>query len=118
MQSRELIQTAGEQSLEDKSVMEQEMDFVMLSVTVKHPVTVMVRAHVPSTKEREMWDNHTSFHNLFDAGINPAAAAADERKHLECEATNFNLWHGADFLPEEDPNDGELLLKNWNKMIY
>jgi hypothetical protein len=33
-----------------------------------------------------------------------------ERKHLEREANNFDLWHGADFLPEEDPNDGELLL--------
>jgi hypothetical protein len=110
-QSRELIQTAGEQSLEDESAMEQEMDFVMLSATVKHPVTVTARAHVPSTEEREMWDNHTLFHNLFDAGIDPAAAAADERKRLEREATNFDLWHGADFLPEEDPNDGELLLE-------
>jgi hypothetical protein len=29
---------------------------------------------------------------------------------LEQEATNFDLWRGADFLPEEDPNNGELLL--------
>ena len=26
------------------------------------------------------------------------------------DTTDFNLWHSADFLPEEDPNDGELLL--------
>ena len=29
---------------------------------------------------------------------------------MELEATKFDLWNGADFLPEEDSNDGELLL--------
>ncbi len=47
---------------------------------------------------------------MFNAGIDPAAAAAAERKRLEKEATAFDLWKGSDFLPEEDPNNGELLL--------
>ena len=51
-----------------------------------------------------------AFPDVFSAGINHTAAAAEERKRLQQEATNFDLWRGADFLPEEDPNDGELLL--------
>jgi len=47
---------------------------------------------------------------IFDAGIDHTAAAVEERKRLEREATDFDIWRSADFLPEEDPNDGELLL--------
>jgi hypothetical protein len=57
-----------------------------------------------------MWDRYTLGNEVFDAGIDHTLAAAKERKRLEQEATNFNLWHGTDFLPEEDPDHGELLL--------
>jgi hypothetical protein len=108
-QNEELRQTVGEQSMEEERAMEQRMDFVMLSSTAKPTVTQTVRVHVTSTEEQDMWDQHTLFNEAFDAGIDHIAAAVDERKRLEREATNFDLWHGADFAPEV-PHDGELLL--------
>ncbi|KAF8959102.1 hypothetical protein BDZ97DRAFT_2045777 [Flammula alnicola] len=57
-----------------------------------------------------MWDRYALGNEVFDAGVDHTLAAAEERKRLEQEAADFDLWHSADFLPEEDPNDGELLL--------
>ena len=57
-----------------------------------------------------MWDHYALGNEVFDAGIDHTLAASEERKRLEQEATDFNFWHGADFLPEEDPNNGQLLL--------
>jgi hypothetical protein len=57
-----------------------------------------------------MWDHYALGDDVFDARIDNALAAAKERRRLDREATNFDLWHGADFLPKEGPNDGELLL--------
>ncbi len=58
-----------------------------------------------------MWRNYEySGNTVYDAGVDPAAAAAAERKRLEKEATAFDLWKGSDFIPEEDPTNGELLL--------
>lgn len=107
---RESNQIAREQSMREESAMEESMDFVMLSSTIN--AAVMVTTHVPRTslEEKEMWDNHEFSNETFDAGIDHTAAAVKERRRLEQEATDFDLWHGADFLPEEDPNDGELLL--------
>jgi hypothetical protein len=109
--NRELIQAAGEQSMHEESIMEQSMDFVMLSSTVRPAVTATAPVHVKSTEEQDMWDNHLLSNEAFDAGVDHVATAADERKRLEQEAIDFDLWHGADFLPEEDPNDGEFLLE-------
>jgi len=86
------------------------MDFAMLSSAIEPPVTMKPRVSRPSVEEQEMWDNSAFANEIFNAGIDHTAAAAEERKRLEQEATNFDLWRGADFLPEEDPNDGELLL--------
>jgi hypothetical protein len=61
-------------------------------------------------EEKEMWDNYLLSNEVFEAGIDHTLAAVEERRRLEREATNFDIWGGADFLPEEDPNDGELLL--------
>lgn len=108
--NRELLRAAGEQSMQAESVMEQSMDFVMLSSTVQPAVTVRAPVHVASMEEQNMWDNQLS-NEAFDAGVDHAAAADDERKRLEQEAADFEIWHGADFLPEEDPNSGELLLE-------
>jgi len=96
--------------MQEESAIEERMDFAMLSSATK-PAVIM-KAHVsrPSVEEQEMWDNNAFPHEIFNAGIDHTATAAEERKRLEQEATNFDLWRGADFLPEEDPNDGELLL--------
>ena len=97
--------------MEEESAIEERMDFAMLSSTVRLAATATARVHGPSMEEQDMWDDHVLFNEGFDAGIDHTIAAVDERKRLEREATNFDLWRGADFLPEEDPNDGELLLE-------
>ena len=96
--------------MQEESAIEESMDFAMLSSAIEPAVTTKARVSRPSVEEQEMWDNSAFSNEIFNAGIEHTAAAAEERKRLEQEATNFDLWHGADFLPEEDPNDGELLL--------
>lgn len=112
-QIRESIREAGERSMQEESEIEAQMDFVMLPPSTSNipPATTIPCISVPSQEEQEMWRNHEySGNTLFSAGIDPAAAAAEERKRLEKEATDFDLWKGSDFLPEEDPTNGELLL--------
>ena len=109
-QNRDSIRMAGEQSMQEESTIEERMDFAILSSAIKPTVTMKARVSRPSVEEQEMWDNSAFSNEIFNAGIDHTAAAVEERKRLEQEATNFNLWRGADFLPEEDPNDGELLL--------
>jgi hypothetical protein len=97
--------------MQEESAIEERMDFTMLSSTIEPAVIMKARVSRPSVEEQEIWDNNAFPNEIFNAGIDhTAAAAAEERKRLEQEATNFDLWRGADFLPEEDPNDGELLL--------
>ena len=57
-----------------------------------------------------MWDGHALLNEVFDAGVDHTAATVNERRCLEQEAMNFDLWHGTDLIPEEDPNNGKLLL--------
>ncbi|KJA14960.1 hypothetical protein HYPSUDRAFT_149732 [Hypholoma sublateritium FD-334 SS-4] len=57
-----------------------------------------------------MWDNHAFSNEIFDAGVDHTKAAAEQRKRLEQEATNFDLWNGADFLPGRNASHNELLL--------
>ena len=110
-QVKESIRTAGEQSMQEESAIEERMDFVMLSSTSKPMVMAAPRVpNRPGVEEQEMWDSYALSDETFDAGIDHTVAAVEERKCLERDATNFDLWRGADFLPEEDPNDGELLL--------
>ena len=112
-QIRESIREAGERSMQEESAIEAQMDFVMLPPSTSNvpAATTIPRISVPSQEEQEMWHNYEySGNTLFSAGIDPAAAAAEERKRLEKEATDFDLWKGSDFLPEEDPTNGELLL--------
>jgi len=63
-----------------------------------------------SEEEQGIWDRCALGNEVFDAGIDHTLAVSEERKCLEREAIDFDLWHGADFLPEENPNDGQLLL--------
>ena len=95
--------------MQEESAMEERMDFSVLPSAVEPAVTMKARISGPSVEEQEMWDNSASSSEIFNAGIDHTTAAAEERKRLEQEATNFDLWCSADFLPE-DPNDGELLL--------
>jgi hypothetical protein len=109
-QNRETIRAAGVQSMQEETEIEERMDFVLLSSTIKPAIAVTARVPGPSVEEQEMWDNCLLSDEIFDAGIDHTAAAVEERKRLEREATDFDIWRGADFLPDEDPNDGELLL--------
>ncbi|PPQ87561.1 hypothetical protein CVT25_005925, partial [Psilocybe cyanescens] len=95
----------GERSLQEECAIEQRMDFAMLPMTAKSMAVTKQPVFKPSAEEQEMWDNSASHIETFSAGINHTATTAEERKRLEKEATDFNLWCGADFLPEEDPND-------------
>ena len=96
--------------MQEERAIEERMDFAMLSSAIEPAVTMKARISGPSVEEQEMWDNSAFSNEIFNAGIDHTTAAAEERKRLEQEATNFDLWCGADFLPEDDPNDGELLL--------
>ncbi|KJA24001.1 hypothetical protein HYPSUDRAFT_1078326 [Hypholoma sublateritium FD-334 SS-4] len=57
-----------------------------------------------------MWESYETSNVTFNAGIDPSLAAVEERKKLALEAINLDIWHGTDFLPEEDPTNGEQLL--------
>jgi hypothetical protein len=108
----ELIRAAGQRSIEEEREIEQTIDFATLSSAVKHsPATATARVHVPSTEEQDMWYNHMLNNDQFDAGTDHTTAASDERKRLEREATNFDLWHGTLLVPEQDSSDGGLLLE-------
>lgn len=109
-QNRESVRAAGERSLQEESAIEEEMDFAMLPSAIEPIVITKVHVPEPSAEEQEMWDDNAFSNEIFSAGIDHTAAAAKERKRLEKEATDFDLWRGADFLPEEDPHDDELLL--------
>ena len=110
LQDRDAIRTAGEQSLQEESAIEESMDFATLSSAMEPAIMTKAPVSKPSMEEQEMWDDSAFFNETFSAGIDHTAAAAEERRRVEKEATDFDLWRGADFLPEEDPNDGELLL--------
>ncbi|KAJ3517709.1 hypothetical protein NLJ89_g342 [Agrocybe chaxingu] len=109
-QDRDSIHSAVEQSLREESAIEERMDFATLSSTIEPAATTKAPVSKPSAEEQEMWDDGAFSNDIFSAGIDHTAAAVEERKRLEKEAADFDLWRGADFLPEEDPNDGELLL--------
>jgi hypothetical protein len=111
-QHRDSILVAGEQSMQEESVLEDTMDFIMLSPPIKPSASApMAHRSKPTIEEADLFEKYDYSDQTFDAGVNHAAAAAVvERKRLEKEASDFDLWRGADFLPEEDPDDGELLL--------
>jgi hypothetical protein len=96
--------------MQEESVMEESMDFAILSSITQPAVTMTASVPHLSVEEREMWDNYASSNMIFDAGIDPTLAAVEERKRLAQEVINLDIWHGTDFLPEEDPNNGEQLL--------
>lgn len=111
-QDRQSRQFAGEQSMREESAMEESLDFVVLNSTptITPATTPTTRVSDKSAEEQAMWHNYGFSEEIFDAGVNCTAAEMEERKRLEREANDFDIWHAADFLPEEDPHDAELLL--------
>lgn len=96
--------------MQEEIVMEEHMDFLILSSTVKPKSTTTSRAPRRSEQEQEMWDRYALGQEDFCAGMDHTIAAAEERKRLERESAEFDLWHGANFLAEDSVNDAELLL--------
>lgn len=92
--------------------MEESMNYIIFSSTTQPKATTKVHAPQPSEEEQGMWDHYALGNEVFHAGINHTLSAAEERKCLEQEAADFDLWHGADFLSdsEKDPKDAQLLL--------
>ena len=109
-QNTESIQAAGERSMQDESAMDENMDFVVLSSTIKPTVAAPTSVSKPSTEEQEMWAKFDFANDAFSAGVNLTVDAAEERRHLELEATNYQLYRGYDYVSKEDPDDGGLLL--------
>lgn len=97
--------------MQEESTMEESMDFLVLSSTstVEARVTKTTGLYRPSVEEKAMWDNHQFTNATFNTGIDHASATIEERRRLEQEANDFDLWHVADLLPEEESNDSELL---------
>jgi len=95
--------------MQEESVMEETMAFVTLAST-NQPAVAPEPVPRSTATEQEMWNDYMDCEEDFDAGVDPTLAAIEERKRLEREATEFDLWQGADFLPEGDINNCELLL--------
>jgi flagellar hook protein FlgE len=104
------IQTATERAMQQEAALEENIDFAQLLQSSQPAATTTPRVSKPSTEEQEMWENYAMAEKTFDAGLDHSLAAAEERKRLEKEATDFDLWNAADYLPDEGQNDSELLL--------
>jgi hypothetical protein len=105
-EKRAAMQRTAEQLMQEERRLE-EAEFMTLSSTLKSSVPITARFPKPSIEEWEMWNNHACSDEVFDAGVDYALAAVEERKCLKQEAANFDLWHGTDFLPQEDPSSGQ-----------
>lgn len=102
------IQRAGDRAMQEESAMEETMDFVTFTSITQSAVAAKEHVPRPSDEEREMWDDLMHCTEVFHAGVDHALDAAEERKRLEQEATEFDLWH--DSLLEQDFNVGESVL--------
>ncbi|KAF8905268.1 hypothetical protein CPB84DRAFT_1845065 [Gymnopilus junonius] len=109
-EKREAILMAVQHSMQEEEHAQEEMDFVMLPSRPESFVPQLPHVPKPSIEEEEMWDNYAGSAETFDAGIDHTLAAIEDRKQLEREAIDFDLWHCADLIPDEEPNDGQLLL--------
>lgn len=109
---KEFADNAVERSMQEERTIKEYMNFTILSSTLKTQPKATVTVHTPQRSEEEqvMWHFYELSNKTFDAGIDHILAAANEKQQLEQEASNFDLWHSVDFLPEEDPNDVDLFL--------
>lgn len=106
----QLTEAAAQHSMQQEIALEMEMEFAELVSTFQPPVAAAQRISIPSIEEQEMWESHAMSEETFGAGIEPLLAVVEERKRLEKEATDLDLWNAADYLPEEVANDSALLL--------
>lgn len=99
------------QSMQEETAMEEEMNFTIFSSTIQPKITEMVHAPERSEEEQGMWDRYSLGNDIFHAGVDHTTSATEERKRLEREATDFDLWHGVDFLSDStEPEDAQLPL--------
>ncbi len=96
--------------MREESANEERMDFAILSSAIRPVVTVKAGLPRPSLQEEEMWKDHEFSNEIFDAGIDHAMAAAQQRKRLEQEASSFSLCCDMDLLPENYLSNSEQLL--------
>jgi len=106
----QVIQTATERVMQQEAALEENMDFAQLLQPSQPAATTTPRVSKPSIEEQEMWENFAMTEKTFDTGLDPSLVAAEERKRLEKEATDLDLWNAADYLPDEVQNDSELIL--------
>ena len=78
--------------MQEESAMEQGMEFIVVPSTIQPKVTAMVHTLQRSEEEQGMWDRYALGNEVFDAGIDHMLAASEERKQLEREAIDFDLW--------------------------
>ena len=97
------------QSIQEERELEQHMDFIISSSVICPEVTPRARGPQQSEEEKEMWSKYALGNEPFSAGTDQTHAV-EERNRLEREAADFDLWHGADFVAEEEANDVELIL--------
>ena len=110
--NRQSLHSAREQSIREEREMEEDLDFVTLASTSAFNSRANERPNFFGEIQAENvpWDNYDVSMKSFTAGIDCTAAAAEERKRLQKEADEFDIWDAADYLPEDDLNHGELLL--------
>ena len=99
-------------AMQEERELEESMDIAILSSITQPVITTHTHPSLPNVEEQNMWENYETSHVTFSAGIDPALAAIQERKQLELEAINLDIWHGTDFCPEEDPSNSNQLLDN------
>ncbi len=97
------------QSIQEERELEQNMNFIISSSVICPEVNSKAHGPQQSEEEKEMWSKYALGNESFSAGTD-LTHDAEERDRLEREAADFDLWHGADFVAEEDPNDAELVL--------
>lgn len=95
--------------MQEETALEQRMDFIISSSIIQPEVNEKACAPQQSEEEKEMWDKYALGNEAFNAGTDQTHTLVKERSHLEREAADFDLWHGADFVSEEDSNDAELM---------
>ena len=107
------LQFAREQSIREENAMEEHINFITLASTsfTNKSMSKPTRTNGMNDEAKNLCNSYQFLDECFDAGADPSAAEIEERKRLEREANDFDIWHAADFLPNEELNNGEMLLE-------
>ncbi len=98
---QELASQTVQQSMQEEVAVEERMQFVISSSTTQPRVSAKALAPRQSEEEKDMWERYTLGYEVFNAGSDCTHATVEERNRLEREATEFDMWHGEDFISEE-----------------